>query len=216
MKKVIFLSVFNLMLILTSYGQTKLGVKIAPAFISSRINSTTGVEVDESGVAFRPMFGLVVDAPFSENYYFSTGIGYVSKKSSFSFSFNGGTISNTYNIQYLQIPITLKMLTNEVGLDKRIYFQFGPVAEINIHSEQTEQTQEDIVKDFNPMDVSLLFSLGLEYKLGTSTIFFGGISYQRGLINQVNEYIATPPFQISASDIPFKFDLWFLDLGFKF
>ena len=40
------------------------------------------------------------------------------------FKYNGGNVEMKYNIQYLQIPLTMKLKTDEIG-DMRYYFQFG-------------------------------------------------------------------------------------------
>jgi hypothetical protein len=81
------------------------------------------------------------------------------------------------------VPLTLKLFTEEIGLDKKIYFQFGGTVDFMTNSEGDE---ENIVQSFKFIDLNSLLAVGLEYGIGINTKIFGGIVYQRGLLNTIN------------------------------
>jgi len=209
MKKVFLIIFTTLITTVTGLCQAKIGIKFAPAFVNTRLKTSSGVELDTKGLGFNPVMGFFVDVPMAENYFFSIGMNYVSKKSSFEATWASQTWDNTYKLQYVQLPVLLKLLSNEVGLDKRVYFQFGPVVEVNVYNEASTAVPEKFITKITPVDMSMQFSLGLEYKMGVSSSFLGGISYYRGLINQARK-------TMGSDDIMWKLDLFSLDLGMKF
>lgn len=195
-----------------SNAQTKLGLKFTPSVITQRISSPgDSVGVNSDSNSFTPSFTLFADLPLGRNYYFGTGIGYISKRVNLSLTrFDSETSqSKSYNIQYVQIPATLKLYTSEVALDKKLYFQFGPLIEIAVHNKETNQSLE-IVEKFRPVDVSLLFGLGMEIQLAPQTALQIGINYRRGLINIVQESV------FGDDNLVIKNDLYGIDIAVKF
>jgi hypothetical protein len=95
--------------------------------------------------------------------------------------------SKGYNVQYVQIPATLKLYTNEIALDKKLYFHFGPLIEVAVHNKETNQ-DVTIIEKFQPVDISLLFAAGLEIQLAPQTAMQLGFNYTRGLINVAEFY----------------------------
>ena len=54
---------------------------------------------------------------------------------------SSGGVEEAYRLHYLQIPIALKLFTNEVALDTRVYFQVGLTADVKLLEDNlTEQT----------------------------------------------------------------------------
>lgn len=212
MRKNLFL-VFFLIMSITSFSQVKLGFQFTPTLSTNRISNdsdTLSLETDGTGLRFA--IGPIVDIGFTDNYFVSTGLLLVSKRAGLEANLandNNPSFTEEYQLQYLQIPLSLKLLTNEVAIDKRIYFQFGTTLEFAVKDEP-EEKENFIVEDFKLFDSSLLLGIGLEYKIGVNTILFGGFSYHRGLLNSISDQVQLD------DDITFKNDYVGIDFGIKF
>ena len=205
MKKFLF-SFFILFSVVVS-AQTKLGLKLAPIIVSNRV-ANDAQTADRSGSAFNLSIGLVVDQPLSDTYMFSSGLVYLPKRAAFKDSDLG--VEEEYKVQYLQIPATLKLFTNEVAPDFKVFFQVGGGLEIKVFDESEDPTFTTI-NSFNPIDFSVILGTGVEYRAGLSTTLFGGISYQRGLSNVINEAAVT-----AAEDLAIRATVVSIDVGVKF
>ena len=193
-------------------AQLELGVKFSPLVNYNRVNSTSDtLAISSNGAALRFSVGLVADYSFQDNYFFSSGLMYVTKRARVESESNSEATrrEETYNLQYLQIPITLKLLTNEIALDKRIYVQLGGNLDMLI-DEKAEAASNILVQDFRFFDFSLFLGTGMEMKLGVSTSLFVGVSYTRGLVNIVAEQAPLD------GDLEINNDYFGLDLGIKF
>jgi len=195
-----------------SIAQTKLGLKLSSSIITQRITqSNDSIAVNNGSNAFNPAVTLFVDLPLSNTYYFSTGIGYISKRITFEVS--GPDINSTqnksYNTQYVQLPASIKLYTNEIALDKKLYFQFGPLIEVAIHTKENDNNML-VIQKMQPVDVSLLFATGIEIQLAPQTSMQIGVNYTRGLINVVSKTA------ISADNLVIKNDLYGIDIAVKF
>ncbi|WKV13056.1 outer membrane beta-barrel protein [Marivirga harenae] len=184
MKKLLFSAIFLFSVYITE-AQVRFGFKAAPNISFNRIESEAdNTDFRTDGVGLKFQLGPVFDFEFKENHYFSTGIIFTSKRSTFVADSMNNTYQEAYNPQYLQLPITLKLFTEEVGLDKKIYFQFGGTVDFMTNSEGEE---ENIVQSFKFFDLNSLLAIGLEYGIGINTKIFGGIVYQRGLLNVIKD-----------------------------
>ncbi|WP_017731047.1 porin family protein [Nafulsella turpanensis] len=209
MRKLLFL-LFTLLALQTAHAQSKVGIKFSPTLSTNRINDVSnGVSYSSNGVGGRFIFGPVVDLFITENYYFSTGLLYVPKRVGITITEPGSpTIEEAYRLQYLQIPATLKLFTNELALDTRVYFQLGGLFELKISDKPSEETYVN-VEGFRLFDLGVHLGTGVEYRVGYNTLLFGGLYYNRGLINVVTKTIGN-------ADINIKNDLLGLELGVKF
>ena len=66
------------------------------------------------------------------------------------------------------------------------------------------------VQKFTPIDVPVILGAGIEYRAGINTTLFGGFSYQRGLVNVVNESA------IGLEDLQIRNTMLSIDIGVKF
>jgi len=196
MKKLLF-SALLLVSVSIAEAQVRFGFKAAPNISFNRIDSEAdNTDFNTDGVGLRFQLGPIFDFEFKENHYFSTGIIFTSKRSAFSADSAGATpptFNEDYSPQYLQIPVTLKLFTEEIGLDKKIYFQFGGTIDFMTNNEGEE---ENIVQSFRCIDLNSLLSFGLEYGIGINTKIFGGLVYQRGLLNVIKENIYGDDFNL--------------------
>ncbi|UII22186.1 porin family protein [Fulvivirga ligni] len=206
-KKLLFLSF--LFISIGSYAQVELGVKFSPTISTSRVSSDADdVNFDGNGAALRFAAGPFADIAFSENYYISTGLFLVSNRATFEVTSGPERHEEEHNLQYLQVPLALKLYTNEIALDKRIYFQVGTTMEFKVKEKSDSEIQ--LIEDFKLFNSTLQVGFGLDYKIGLNTSLFGGLSYNRGLINAVSERAeGVPKFTL-------KNDYVGIDLGIKF
>ena len=211
MRRLLCCSVFIIVTI-ASHAQVKLGLQLNPTVSSNRFETLSDtVNISNNGSKLKFKFGPIVDIPITETYYFSTGILYAPKQASLKVENRntGVTTTELYNLQYLQIPLALKLFTNEIALDTKLYFSLGTIAEIKIH-EKADKKEYIAIENFSIVDVGLLLAAGVEYNIGLNTVLFGGLSYNRGLANAITDHIALD------EDISMKNDLLSLDLGIKF
>lgn len=193
-----------------SQAQTKLGLKLTSSIITQRISSSyDSLGISQGTNAFSPSVSLFADIPLSRNYFFATGIGYISKRINIKANRSNENFSLTksYNIQYIQLPAMLKLYTNEVALDKKLYFQFGPIVDISVHKKETNKSLV-VIEKIQPIDITLLFGAGLEIQLAPQTALQIGLNYSRGLINIVKES--------DHNNLAVKNDLYGIDLAIKF
>ncbi len=214
MKK-IWIVILTLLSVNLSYGQTKLGLKLSPSFINNRVlSSVVPKNANSPGLRLRTSIALTIDMPLSGvsgDYYMNTGIGYISKLVKMDVDGQNGDpdIVKKYNIQYLQIPFTLKLYTSELAVDKRFYFQLGPMFDIKIHDKE-DNPQVEVIQKFRPIDISLVFAIGIDYRIGTETTVYGGIRYSRGFVNLAKQN--APEF----GDLILKNDAFGIDIGIRF
>jgi hypothetical protein len=175
----------------------KLGLRFAPGISMSRVQDLDETDqvtwaAGSSGVRFSA--GLTGDFYFGRNYSFYTGVWYTVMKAGLEANFDSsGTKSaaaSVINIQYLQVPLALKLFTNEIATDVKLYFVVGGTAslalkEIAISNKNENQKFQKAAlgKGYSIGDFGLLLGAGAEYRLGENTTLFGGISYNRGLLN---------------------------------
>jgi hypothetical protein len=163
----------------------KLGLTAHPNFgwIKSDVQ---GIKVDGLRAGFS--YGLLGDFYFAENYAFSTAVLLT--------TINGQTkseqTSNTgdqqiYKIQYIEIPLKLKLSTSETNGIK-FYGEFGlgngfcVRAKQDVKSTTSANVVEgaDIYKNISFYRASLILGAGAEFKVGEKTALVGGLSFDNG------------------------------------
>ncbi|SFQ40228.1 porin family protein [Hymenobacter arizonensis] len=225
MKKLFFALLAFAASITTASAQIEIGLKISPSINSMRAESPSDKAFKSDGSQFGFGGGLVVDYFFGENYALSTGLLLNGRGGTISYrDVSGGqpfTATQKFNMQYLQAPLTVKLFTNEVAPDTRLYFQVGgslnvPIGtRINSSKFYTDPATAQETKASDHvlfLDADALASLGVEFQLAKSTKVFAGISYNRGLIDIDRYFEKTRDFR----DITIKNSSVALDLGIKF
>jgi hypothetical protein len=219
----------------TASAQVEIGLKVSPSITSLRADSPSGTAVganfasDGSQLGFGG--GLIVDYFFGENYAFSTGLLLTGKGGTITYNEtknstgggNGLDFKNSLKItsQYLEVPVSVKLFTNEVTTDVRLYFQVGGSLNVPIGtrvngekfyidpSNNASIKASDYVKFF---DADALAGFGAEYQLAKSTKVFAGLSYHRGLVD-IDSYFES---ERKFKDVTIKNSGFALDLGLKF
>ena len=202
----------------------EMGIRFAPSLdINTAEGNGTYAGFRNNGAGIRMSVGPTLDYFFfKDRYAFSTGLFYTIKRSGFQMpgSF-GQTVWNpgapekesVYNLQYLQIPATVKLFANNIGPNMRLYIQTGGLLSIKLAEHAVEPARNGLYmaesggtrRQYGFGDIELLLGAGVQYKINQNNAFNIGMSYQRGLINVAR-----------GSDLTSKNRVVSLDLGFKF
>jgi hypothetical protein len=173
-------------------------------------------------------FGVSVYRYFGPNYSFSTGINLISaggrletdQKTTFYLS-HGGTLktvtvdssaSVVYKIQYLSIPLGLKLQTNQIGyytfftdlgLDPKIVV--GGKADIPSLNIKSENAMEEL-RTFN---LGYHIVAGVEYGVGGNTAVVLGIGYDNNFLDITKDKSLQPNDKISHKMLSFRLGVIF-------
>ncbi|MEJ1928952.1 porin family protein [Nostoc sp. NIES-2111] len=211
-------------------AQLKIGLRLAPAVAFSRVQDYSSqdlgpgndIKYSGNGAGFGISTGVLFDYFIKPNYAVSSGVYYTVKRA----AVDGGAIGSTaWNLQMIQIPITMKLYTNEIMPDMKIYFQLGGALDFVIAQKRKSFVSDSIPAPdsgpFRGFDVSLLLGSGVEYRVAESTTLFAGFSYNRGLLNMMTKYGALNEFNALGIDkandrYGVRVDMVSLDMGIKF
>ncbi len=195
MKKGIFLLAAALICAQFTHAQdksTRLGLQLCPNMGWFKTDEK-GIDNDGTRLGFR--FGLLGDFQLgaNANYFFSTGaflnnVG-AKQKSTVSFTDSLGAISTVSStgevkLQYVEIPITIKLKTNEIGYIT--YFgQIGFDAGLRVAAKAKagDSEFEDISDDTNLLRMALVVGGGMEYNFSGNTSALVGLKYSNGFTN---------------------------------
>lgn len=187
-------------------------------FFRAGMYGTTGVtwmkpdmkEWTSEGVRLGYGYGFMAEFALAPNIVIASGfdVMYGSGKMKFAdtlASYDGSIlkqadINSLYKIQYLQIPITIKMRTNEINYF-RYYMRLGSSLGFRIGAKYTEEISAKdgsfIFRNFDnekANDRVPLFRAtfdvggGIEYSLGGTTALLAEIYFNNGLTNSLKEY----------------------------
>lgn len=217
MKKTLTLTLLMLLSIIT-YAQPKIGLIVAPGLSMNRPKYLSDVNetIEKESLTLRIKFGLEGDFHLTENYAINTGLVFAPKRISIRASdFNEATTSivnqvEEYKINYIQLPASLKLFTSEIQPDMKLFFQLGFLLEILLSNEALEQDNV-LIEKFKFYDFSFFGGVGVEYGAGINSILYGGIFYDRGLVNIVKDQHSDVTNELSV-----KMDYLSLRLGVKF
>lgn len=197
MKK-IFTLLFILLVTVGAFAQNfHFGLKVAPSITwvkpDTKPYSSAGVDVGFN-------YGIITDFGFTENYSFSTGIDVSYKGGCLDYVDTITTSTTDYRLQYIEIPLTLKMRTNEIGYITYFgQFGFAPGINLRARADITSTTtvnntttiinleDEDIKDDINVFSTSMIIAIGMEYSLGGKTSFMAGFTFNNGFIDILDD-----------------------------
>jgi len=195
-----------------SHAQPSLGLVVGPSISMNRVKyiDDTNFDYSNAGSAFRFNFGLEADFMLSETYAFSTGLIFAPKRVGVTrISLDGSAPSvEDYKVHYLQLPVTLKLFTSEIQPDLKLFFQLGFKGEIKLFDEPFEEDYQFIEK-FHLFDCSFTGGVGVEYGAGVNTVFYGGIFYDRGLVDIVKSSNAEHTLSVKMHALDLKLGLKF-------
>jgi len=160
------------------------------------------------GSKFAYSYGLITDYNFTENYTLSSGFAISNGGGKLSYSDSSkisgstyayGMLNRSYSISYFEIPILIKMKTNQMGyftyfaqLGIRNYMRLNSTYDETFAYSDNGNTKTIISDDFENSDginfyrMSFSFGLGAEYAISKTFSAFGYLSYDNGLTNVLN------------------------------
>jgi Outer membrane protein beta-barrel domain len=249
----IALTMLTTSMLFAQESKFRLGFKASPNlswFNTDSPHITTG---DKS---FRFGYGLNFDIFFSENYAIGTGFNVNKTGGALTYfqEYTGGIdrdaigneltnmtqiglIKRDVTLQYVQVPLTFKMKTPEIGY-MTYWGQFGlginynskalSTDEIVFQLYQDKNTKEweqssreaesaekvDMKNDVNMFGANLIFAAGIEYNLAGKTSVLASISYHNGFTDalkgqavQMDNLTKGPSFENTVDKASKKFEL---------
>jgi opacity protein-like surface antigen len=197
MKKYLFITIFVVSCInVFSQSNTRFTVFVDPKF-SWMASDIKGVESD--GTKLGVNIGLNMDNFFAQNYAFMTGVSIDNTGGSLKYEINdkplktssnadtvfAGNVLN-YKLQYINIPIGLKLKTNEIGY-LTFYTHLGINSGINIKAigevDAYELENENIADEIKLFNLGYFIGAGVEYSIGGNSAVVLGLTYTNGFID---------------------------------
>jgi len=149
-------------------------------------------------------YGLVVDNNFTDHYTFSTGIRFSSYGGKLEYEdslsvlgvMQSGMMARKYRVNYLEIPLALKLKTNQMGY-------FTPFVQVGLNNGfrlssfsdddfSVAKTNDIISSEGNDINditsfyrLALEFGIGTEYDISQSFGAYAVLTYQNGLTNSL-------------------------------
>lgn len=204
MKKIVTLLAFFIgaLVMVNGQGELRFGFQLSPTFgwLSTDVNT-----IESNGSNLGLKLGMVGEYYFQENYSVTSGIGFyfnaggrllherpgvywAASESPCSEDFANTTTGPDlkYSVQYVEIPVGLKMRTREFGY-LRYYFQ--PELGLGFRTQavgNVEKSPNDACEDLNIQEEVGLLNVfwgvggGVEYSVSESTSIVAGIATQFG------------------------------------
>ena len=200
MKRIVLgLILFSFLIINNSFSQQKpvlFGFKVAPN-IGWMKSNTKGYENPGSEIGFS--WGFIADFHLMENYDIVSGLNVLNLNSAlqyselynvFGFGELEGELTRKYVLEYLEVPLILKMKTNEFG-KKFFYGKVGMSTGFLISAKVKDSFQAEesgLSKDeHNYYDqlkfarYSVILGVGAEFNIGGSTTITTGFTFSNGI-----------------------------------
>lgn len=162
------------------------GIKLGPNIGWMKPNSET-YSSDGSVVGFN--WGFITQFNLAENYVINTGFNVTYNNGKLKYPHNPdsveGIMQRKYNLQYLEIPICLKMQTKQMGYFT-YYGKIGIGVSFNLRAKAKDvfniepEVTKDIKDDITFMRESLIVGAGLQYSLGGNTSLMFEIVFNNG------------------------------------
>jgi hypothetical protein len=154
--------------------------------------------IDNDGSKFGVNIGLNVDKFFADNYAIMTGISIDNTGGNLTFDYQknlktgsgeeplniGSTVK--YKLQYIDIPLGLKLKTNEIGY-WTFFTHLGLNGAINIKAtaevDDVELQNENISDEIRLFNLGYFIGAGTEYSIGGNAAIVVGLTYTNGFID---------------------------------
>jgi hypothetical protein len=188
------------------YYELRMAFRGSGIFVGNTVDGTGKfANFTDGGINLQGGLGPVAEYFINERYAFSTGLWYTVKpvgivvtRQFLTENFaNNPAISKSlasesfFNLQYLQVPLTMKLHTSDIFQQSRMYVQFGGTLDVKISEKaldrtsnalyQFQQTLPEKPGIFQFGDISLYMGAGVEHRVRGAESICVGLFYQRGL-----------------------------------
>ncbi|MCH5597575.1 porin family protein [Niabella ginsengisoli] len=201
MKKIIMFSLLSISMYSGLNAQSEIygrkvrfGFKIDPVFANSLTPAENDIE--RTGSGFGVNYGLMADIMFADGRgAFATGLEVAHGSSELMYNTSdrglyradaaGDDQNYKLKLQYLQIPVSVKLRTNEMN-NFRFWGQFGTYMGALLRSRleyshgSASGDNVNVMKNTNKVNMGLLIGAGGEYKLAEKTDLFFGLGLENG------------------------------------
>ncbi len=175
------------------YGRTvRLGFKVDPVFVNNLSPKENGIE--KAGSGFGINYGLMADIMFSDGRgAFATGVEVAHATSKLKYVTNDGLFGKgdyKLKLQYLQIPLSVKLKTNPSENGMRFWGQFGTYMGALLGSRAdytpasgsstTAKSNEKILNQTNKLNMGLLVGAGIQQPVADRTDLYIGLGFENG------------------------------------
>lgn len=210
MKKVLFSAILIFSLAqLNAQSEMRFGFQMSPSFSWLSAANTT---VNSAGTNLGLKLGMIGEYYFQENYAVTSGLGFHFNAGGTQLREFGGTywtksdlpsvldtmpanVKLKYSIQYVEVPVGLKMKTREFGffsffIHPQLTFGFKSQARGQVHNSETSLDPEDkydIRKEVNGLNMSWGLDFGSEYGISESTNLVFGVGFQNGFTDVTDD-----------------------------
>jgi len=208
MRKTIFIALLTIACTQTAFSQhVRFGLTFSPQYTwmqSSNLDfGTDNMRVTNTGGKLGFDYGLLLDFMLDNNdrYAFGTGLiishagGNIKTETQDSTGTLLQTIDQNLKLQYIEVPLTFRLRTNEIGY--LTYFgQFGLNLGIGI-AKRVDQTYTPDpgnlsgvnlkLNNFIPLNLGLYISAGVEYSLSGNTSILIAPFFKNGFTNVIND-----------------------------
>jgi hypothetical protein len=163
---------------------------------NSAAGDGTAAYTSDFGGGMRTSLGPNIDLYFfRDRYAFGTGLWYTIKRMGYSqppdriVSSTTPNRTSAFNLQYLQIPLTMKLMSNTLFRTGRSFIQYGvtmdfKIAETPLDLQNNYLYQRDgNVDQFTSAGLGLLLGVGYMHRMSRTNDLILTVQYQRGLTN---------------------------------
>jgi hypothetical protein len=196
MKKICLLSLFGLLVSLTTFAQSplRLGLRISPMVSFAGITDKDKNDISSLNASGKIGFGggLVGVYQFTDKFGFQSGLQICTR----GFSFTQNNLEQSSNVTIIEIPTLLHMRSNDIteGIKVRGIFgsTIGILAGASSEIKMNGVTNSDKKgENFSALQFDFTFGGGVEWSLGNAGTIDIGLSYHLPLI-LLSDKIAFP------------------------
>ncbi|CCG98695.1 hypothetical protein FAES_0684 [Fibrella aestuarina BUZ 2] len=157
---------------------------------NSVVGSGTSARFESPGASLQYSVGPSVDIYVRQNRYaLSTGLWYTAKNVGFVHPASDGGGLSTYNLQYIQLPVTMKLISDNLIKTGRTYVQYGVIVDVKVAERALDKARNVFYQrnssrnQFTPTDFGLLIAVGYERQISPTNSLIVSLQYQRSVIN---------------------------------
>lgn len=246
-QRIIFLLIFTFFVSLSTFAQRtaddnrfEFGLRIAPIISWTSSDSKT---LEPGGNSLDWNYGLTLSKKINERYLWSTeiNVAYINTKMKFtsvdyekgSMSGSGFDVNLTYHQSYIEIPLLIKMRTNEIKDNMRIYGEFGlgnsflfrnkadvdsKTSALNITNMDVDNpdasdkftlkhsdNQQTASIQLNAYRMSMIIGAGAIFDINSTSHLYAGLRYNGAINDMMSDDVWTARYTYTALNLGFIF-----------
>lgn len=188
----------------------RIGLTANPVFgwfkTQKSIEEIDNVNNDGLGLGFS--YGAMGEYQFADNYAVEFRLQHLLYQGAYEVNYGDqsqldseAVLDREWDLQYLEVPVNIKMKTNEIGYFT-FFGKFGVSPSFRLQSIAANQTlkngdeESDISVDSRLINMTVNFGLGAMYHLGGDTYLNGGFTFHNGLVqaDKADDYGVKPAY----------------------